>query len=72
MHPSKRIRAYARPLLINLFSNNNIIIIIIIKNNNNCKRSELSSVFNGQDFRYIFQVDCRSINVLNVSTCTCT
>ena len=42
----------------------------------NCTRSELSSSFNGPEFRhniyniiYIFQVDCHSVNVLNVSTC---
>ena len=40
----------------------------------NCERRELSSVFNGLDFCYIyniyiFQAIHRSINVLNVSTC---
>ena len=34
-----------------------------------CERSELSCLFNGPDFHYIFQADRRSINVLNVSTC---
>ena len=41
----------------------------------NCERSELSSLFNGPDFRYIyiyiyiFQAVRRAVNVLNVSTC---
>ena len=36
----------------------------------NCKRSELSGVFNGTDFIYIymFQAVRRAVNVLNVST----
>ena len=33
---------------------------------NCCIRSELSSVFNGPEFRYKFQVDRHSVNVLNV------
>ena len=43
----------------------------------NCERSELSSLFNGTDFFYIyiyiyiciFQAVRRAVNVLNVSTC---
>ena len=40
-----------------------------------CERSELSSLFNGTDFFYIymfiiiFQAVRRAVNVLNVSTC---
>ena len=30
--------------------------------------SNFSSAFNGPEFRYIFQVDRHSVNVLNVST----
>ena len=49
--------------------------------NNNCERSELSGLFNGTDFLYIyiykyiciyiciFQAVRRAVNVLNVSTC---
>ena len=38
---------------------------------NNCERSEISSAFNGPEFRYVylFQVDYHAVNVLNVSTC---
>ena len=34
-----------------------------------CERSELSGLFNGTDFIYIFQAVRRAVNVLNVSTC---
>ena len=42
---------------------------------NNCERSELSGLFNGTDFLYIYiyvyfrPAVCRAVNVLNVSTC---
>ena len=35
----------------------------------NCEQSELSGLFNGTDFLYIFQAVRRAVNVLNVSTC---
>ena len=49
------------------------IFMYICMHKDNCERSELSCVFNGPEFHYIyiyiFQVDRNSVNVLNVSTC---
>ena len=48
---------------------------VVYYNNNYCERSELSGLFNGTNFLYIYIYICifqavrRAVNVLNVSTC---